>query len=166
MKCAVFVSTVVMSLLMVSISGAVPYSEAPAIAACQKSGPTGVAGFDWTGIVNTSTAENMYIDCGDSYNWESSVSAGGIYVWNVMAWVWDRSTTANVGCSMKVIDALGDVWYSGASKSTSGSDNSFAKLLEWDSIGQYGNAYVSCSIPKASGSSYSGVSALTVQHDF
>jgi len=104
----------------------------------------------------------MYIDCGDTDRYDGSTF--GHYNIGVQAWVWDRSSTQNVTCSMKLVDAGGNVWFSGASKSTTGSDLTFEKYLSWDSLGNYGSAYISCLVPKASGGNYSGVAALVANH--
>ena len=158
-----FVSvTVVAILAMSSTASAQRYTQAPAVSACQKSGTTGTATFAYEELYNSSTTENMYIDCGDSSSWETV----GSYVLEASIWLFDESPTQNTSCWMRVIDSLGLTWYTGATKSTTGSSTSI-QLLSWDPVGQYGNASFGCNIPKqTSGGAASGVGSITVRHNF
>ncbi|MFZ5893922.1 MAG: hypothetical protein ACOY0T_22865 [Myxococcota bacterium] len=136
------------------------HSMGTAVAACQKGTASGAASYDWTGMLNSSTTETMVVECGDFVSWGNS-GMPSLDVDAVQVWVWDRSSTANVSCAMKVVGYAGEVVYSGALQSTTGSNSSQTMALTWGvPAGIAGLPYVSCSVPARSGTTGSGVSVL------
>jgi hypothetical protein len=86
---------------------------------------------------------------------------------SVYAYVWDKSTTANVSCTVYAFDDAGNVEYQ-ETRSTSGSSNTDTFQLSWDLTGVTSKyASMACTVPKRLaddpvGGSRSGISQMLV----
>jgi hypothetical protein len=83
----------------------------------------------------------------------------------VIAYVWDKSSTANVSCTVYAYDETGSVQYS-ATRASSGVDTSAPQQLSWDmSSVTVKYATMECSVPQtASLGNTSGIAQMIVYY--
>jgi hypothetical protein len=123
---------------------------------CVNASFTGTLSPDWEGDMNSSTSETMTLDCSLPFRSTGAVlnTAG---LWGI-----DRSSSEKVSCNLRVNNWWGATLFTGATQRTSASGTG-AFHFSWSptgvgTIGAY--SYMSCSIPKAVGSSKSGLRLL------
>lgn len=142
-------------LLYPNLASAQFFSSQLPIAACQNSGTTGTVSYDWVGMLNSSTTQNLFLDCGAYMSDDSGSTA-----YSVQLSFFNRSQTENLTCGLKLI-SQGLIVFTGPTKTLGSSGNTGPISTTWTIAANLGGLpYVSCKIPKATASGFSGIAGI------
>lgn len=114
----------------------------------------GAADFQWDGLMNSSQATAMNIDCTLPASFAAPAfpaSADANVVATATVVTRDKTSSASVTCYLQVIDTYGNVNYTGGGQNSSTAETS---ALSW-TANAVGYAYFGCVVPVATGSGLS-----------
>ena len=136
-----------------------------AVGACQKSTTNAATVlFDWSGMLNQSATDRLYLDCGQSISF-AWLQLANFTTATITVYLLDQNPNSGVdiSCTPKVEYLNGSVAWTGSAKSTSGASTSVVPL-SWNAPIAGVNPYVGCSIPQSFGGFSSGIVSLVTTY--
>src|SRR3954470_20017401 len=89
-------------------------TNALALSACKQAPGTGTLDLGWDGLYNSSTTQDMYLDCSMPFSHDSDARDPNLF--QVQLYYTDNSTAEQVDCSMQIRDWDGTLLETGARK--------------------------------------------------